>query len=361
MLNERKSWCGRGSRNGRDCKGCRKLTTTYHWESLFIPYYSFPYSLFLFFLPLLVFGQGSRYILDIRAQGQPWWRGSSLFRCFRSRLLDLSDRWACGWWDGGMPCDPIHITRAGLDVERAINGEWHDGQLQFVCQHEGTTFENAHVTGEGAGPFWKDHQRHAITESGTCLVIGLLNFRGPRLSTNIWWEYWHAIPTKVPFATVVSSSTWNCDIGSRKSKRYRKHPDDCSQKHKTDRAWCFHVLPLWPATTAHGWWAKPTICLDNIPRNVRCREYIRWQQSTQWIWYKQNDWQCDAQLIDAIEIFHRWQNYYRLLFKFMQSENGYFARDIETERDEPADARTDIQRSDDLRNRVHGLHDRRTW
>ena len=76
----------------------------------------------------------------------------------------------------GMPCYPLHITHAGLDVERAIDGEWHDGQLQFVCQHESTTFENTHVTGEGAGPFWKDHQRHAITESGTCLVVGFLDF-----------------------------------------------------------------------------------------------------------------------------------------------------------------------------------------
>lgn len=57
-----------------------------------------------------------------------------------------------------MPENPIHVLHARLHIETAVDGERTDGQLQLVCQHEGSSTEYTHVTCEGAGAFGEDNQ-----------------------------------------------------------------------------------------------------------------------------------------------------------------------------------------------------------
>lgn len=57
-----------------------------------------------------------------------------------------------------MPENPIHVLHARLHIETAVDGERTDGQLQLVCQHEGSSTEYTHVTCEGAGAFGEDYQ-----------------------------------------------------------------------------------------------------------------------------------------------------------------------------------------------------------
>ena len=73
-----------------------------------------------------------------------------------------------------MPIDPMPILHAGHDVERSVDCQWADGQLQFVGKHEGATAEEAHVAGERAGTLREHHYRHALFQCLTRLVVGLL-------------------------------------------------------------------------------------------------------------------------------------------------------------------------------------------
>lgn len=73
-----------------------------------------------------------------------------------------------------MPIDPMPILHAGHDVERAVDCQWADGQLQLVGKHEGATAEEAHVAGERAGTLWEHHHRHALFQGLTRLIVGLL-------------------------------------------------------------------------------------------------------------------------------------------------------------------------------------------
>ena len=79
-----------------------------------------------------------------------------------------------------MPIDPMPILHAGHDVERSVDCQWADGQLQFVGKHEGATAEEAHVAGERAGTLREHHYRHALFQGLTRLVVGLLYLSGIR-------------------------------------------------------------------------------------------------------------------------------------------------------------------------------------
>lgn len=96
-----------------------------------------------------------------------------LSRPFALRLYGLVNRER-----QGMPDDEMHVAHTGHDIERTVDGERNDRELQFIGQHEGSAAERAHVTIEGAGSFGKDNERHTFAQNLACLLVGLADFAG---------------------------------------------------------------------------------------------------------------------------------------------------------------------------------------
>ena len=72
--------------------------------------------------------------------------------------------------------DEIEAGHAGQHVERAIDGDGDNGQLEFVGQLEGAFAEEAHVASEGARPFREHHEGGAVLECVAGVVDGFLDF-----------------------------------------------------------------------------------------------------------------------------------------------------------------------------------------
>ena len=82
----------------------------------------------------------------------------------------------------GMPVGEMPVAHARHDVERAVDGERHDGQLQLVSQPEGTALELAHVTREAARAFGKHHDAEvALRQRAAGGVDGGLDLLGAAL------------------------------------------------------------------------------------------------------------------------------------------------------------------------------------
>ena len=81
----------------------------------------------------------------------------------------------------GMPPDETTVAHAGHDIERAVDGHRHDGQLQLVGQGKGTAAEMAHVACERAAALGEDGEAGAALQGGTGTVVGLLDFLGASL------------------------------------------------------------------------------------------------------------------------------------------------------------------------------------
>src|SRR3712207_9153379 len=93
---------------------------------------------------------------------------------FHLRSLAL---WRDGLMDGEaerMPDGEMPVLGTGHYVERAIDGQWADGQLQLVGKHEGSTPEYPHVPRERACPFREDDERHAFAQRTACRIAGFL-------------------------------------------------------------------------------------------------------------------------------------------------------------------------------------------
>ena len=80
-----------------------------------------------------------------------------------------------------VPCDKVEASLTGQDIETSVDGDGHDGQSELVGQLEGTATKLCHVPREGACSFGKDDERHAVTEDGACLFIGLVDGFRPAL------------------------------------------------------------------------------------------------------------------------------------------------------------------------------------
>ena len=72
-----------------------------------------------------------------------------------------------------MPNHPLHIAGARHDVERAVDGERHNGQLDVVGEHEGSALEDTHMSCERACPLGEHHERHATLQRLSGAVVGL--------------------------------------------------------------------------------------------------------------------------------------------------------------------------------------------
>ena len=81
-----------------------------------------------------------------------------------------------------MPMSEVPVFHAGHNIERAIDSEGHDGQLELIGQHEGTFLESAHVTRKRAGTLWEyDNGAIARLQNMACSLIGSLDLRGAAL------------------------------------------------------------------------------------------------------------------------------------------------------------------------------------
>ena len=73
----------------------------------------------------------------------------------------------------GAPLQEMPVFGAGHHMERAVDGNRHNGQLQLIGQHECTLLEVAHGSRIGARALGKHHHAHAAAQRGTRLSIGL--------------------------------------------------------------------------------------------------------------------------------------------------------------------------------------------
>ena len=64
----------------------------------------------------------------------------------------------------GMAVDEVEAAHAGQDVETAVDGDGHHGQLQCVGELEGSAAEHSHMAGEGAGTLGEDAERGTAGE-----------------------------------------------------------------------------------------------------------------------------------------------------------------------------------------------------
>ena len=71
----------------------------------------------------------------------------------------------------GMPIHEMAVTHARHDVERTVDGERYNRQLEFVGQSKGTTTEASHVAGEGASALGEYGQTDAILEGVACSIV----------------------------------------------------------------------------------------------------------------------------------------------------------------------------------------------
>ena len=69
-----------------------------------------------------------------------------------------------------VPIDEMPVARAGHDVERAVDGDGHHRQLEFVSQGKGTLTEMSHVAGKGACALGKHGEAGAALQGLTSLV-----------------------------------------------------------------------------------------------------------------------------------------------------------------------------------------------
>ena len=61
----------------------------------------------------------------------------------------------------GMPMGEVPVLHARHDIERAIDGEGNDRQLELVSEHEGSFLESSHVTCKRTGTLW-EHDNGAV-------------------------------------------------------------------------------------------------------------------------------------------------------------------------------------------------------
>ena len=66
---------------------------------------------------------------------------------------------------------------AAEHIEGTIDGEWHDGDADFVGEHERTTLERPHFARTGASAFREDNHRHAALQGFPCLLHRLSDAR----------------------------------------------------------------------------------------------------------------------------------------------------------------------------------------
>ena len=85
--------------------------------------------------------------------------------------------------DGGMdgkrervPMGKMPVTHAGHDIERAVDSQRHNGQLQLVGQSKSTFLEQRYMAGERASSLW-EHDHGAITrlQNVARLFVGAAN------------------------------------------------------------------------------------------------------------------------------------------------------------------------------------------
>lgn len=68
----------------------------------------------------------------------------SLARGEKGRMNDQSQ---------AVPVGKMKVAHSWHHIETSIDGDGHNRQLEFVCQLEGSSAENAHVSGESARTF----------------------------------------------------------------------------------------------------------------------------------------------------------------------------------------------------------------
>ena len=74
------------------------------------------------------------------------------------------------------------VLRTRHDIERAVDGQRNDRQLQLVGQRKGTLLKHAHVTCERTGTLGKDnHGTVAGLQNMTCCLVGLAHLPHPTL------------------------------------------------------------------------------------------------------------------------------------------------------------------------------------
>ena len=78
----------------------------------------------------------------------------------------------------GVAVDKVDAGHAGEHVERTVDGEGDDRQLQLVGQLERALAEQAHVAGEAAGAFGEDDERCAALQGAAGVVDGFLDGLG---------------------------------------------------------------------------------------------------------------------------------------------------------------------------------------
>ena len=82
----------------------------------------------------------------------------------------------------GMPRGKMPVLHARHHVERTIDGQWHNGQLQFVSQSEGTFLERTHVACKRTGTLRKHHHTTvASLQNMTCSLVGMTHLPHPTL------------------------------------------------------------------------------------------------------------------------------------------------------------------------------------
>ena len=77
-----------------------------------------------------------------------------------------------------MPVDEVEAFHTGQDVERPVDGQRHDRQLQFVGQGEGAFLEMGHVTCEGTCAFGEHRHAVALLQYLAGILVGLANLAG---------------------------------------------------------------------------------------------------------------------------------------------------------------------------------------
>ena len=80
-----------------------------------------------------------------------------------------------------MPYRPPAVAHTGHHIERAVDGEGADGQLQLISQHEGSSSKLAHVPRKGACSLREDHQRHASLQNASRFLVSGAYLAGARL------------------------------------------------------------------------------------------------------------------------------------------------------------------------------------
>ena len=111
-------------------------------------------------------------------------------------LLALTLFGCNGFVDGqcdGAPMDGFVV--AAEHIEGTVDGHGHDGDADFIGEHEGTTLEGSHLTSTGTGAFREDDHGHTTLQSFTCLLHSFGDARDAvgqidvlRLDTGITYE-----------------------------------------------------------------------------------------------------------------------------------------------------------------------------